>query len=98
MQVTATLIVERAGKGIELTIEGTYNPGVSGASWEVDPDDLEIENTLLDEEPWEGELTDDESASAMEALIAAAQGLGGPEDDGEDDDDFRPLTLEDDDS
>jgi len=96
MQVTATIIVERDDEEIELNLEGYYTPGTPGKlygppedCYPDEPEDAELEAVLLDGEPWEGQLTDEERKAAIEALVSAGQGYEPDVPDYDEDD--RPL-------
>lgn len=71
MFVSATIVVERNDEEIELTVDGEYNPGVSGGI-----SDVEIDDVYLEDESWEDSLTDEEETIVKKALMESARTQG----------------------
>ncbi len=89
MRVQATIYVERNGQELELALIGSYQPSDPGHttgssdSWYAPVGaEADLEGVLLSGHPWSGNLSAEEEALAVEALLLAGDEsvYGGGED------------------
>ncbi len=80
MNVKATIYVERGEEELELVVTGRYSPGDPGQPfgpvercYAPTPEEVDLEEVLFQEKPWEGTLTKDERSNAEEALCDAGR-------------------------
>lgn len=95
MQVESTMVVERDGDEITLTIIGDYDPGDPGQlygppekCWPAEPACVDLHLILKDGQPWDCRLTPAEEMKAEEILLQSVQEVDDPEPESADYDDF----------